>query len=452
MSPSTVRRALTGRNPGRSLVPRSDGAKRMPAGPETRMDRRLARFVPIAAAVAAVATGAATGPALAADTTFNPSVNFGISAISNVQYVGTGDRQSDNTGVIGISLPVRHFRAQNELRFNYRADYRKYSDESALDNLQQFAELMWTRRIRRQFRFSVAAEGALTQEQGEPLRGDETNYFLAQRTERRVYGGRMSFRHDFLRQRWQWGLALSGLNAQFRNIDDFQPDPSGRQVADQRILAGTVDVQRLIRRRYYVGAYFGYGGIQNDAAPDETVRRAGLEVERRVAERSSFQVRVGWFGRELDDEGAMLNPNFRSDGLDLNVRFNQGQEIGPVQLGFNVGVAPSTGGGIAGTSTNFYAGAQVSNLDRRATWNWQVGLRYAIREPTDNDALRLHTFSLLGEIERRIGRKAGLRLRTQWVKQIDDDPTRVDGEYIKLAAGVVWYPFGGSRVAVATGE
>jgi hypothetical protein len=198
--------------------------------------------------------------------------------------------------------------------------------------------------------------------------------------------------------------------------------------------------------------YFGYAAIRNEAVPDERVRRVGLEFERRVAERSSFGIRLGWFGRELVDQDVETPPNFQDQGLDISIRFSQGRELGPFRFGFNLGAAPSTGGGIAGTSTNYFAGAQVTNSDRTATWNWEVAFRYAVREPSENDTLRLQTFSLIGEIERRLGRTAGIRLRTRWVRQQDDDPSRVDGEFVSAAVRLVWYPLGGRRIAVATGE
>jgi len=114
-----------------------------------------------------------------------------------------------------------------------------------------------------------------------------------------------------------------------------------------------------------------------------------------------------------------------------------------VRFEFYFGVTPSAGGDLAGTSTNLTAGVDMLPNNQTGRWLWQLGSRYAVRQPVDLDRATTRTLSFAGWIERFLADRVSFRL---WARSVDqtsaENISALTGAYTTAGLSMVWYPLG----------
>jgi hypothetical protein len=118
---------------------------------------------------------------------------------------------------------------------------------------------------------------------------------------------------------------------------------------------------------------------------------------------------------------------------------------GKITLGLDVGIAPSGGGSLEGTSTDSSVRLYLAKNPIRSPWTWDVGIRYTRRQSSLEGVPTYQTAGLGGGVQYALSNLLSLRLSASATRQLDanDDVTSAEFRFARL--GLVVYPKGRAR-------
>jgi hypothetical protein len=390
--------------------------------------------------------GSVSAVTAAAVTRYNPSLAFGYARTGDVTFFGTG--ASDDSWNAVVNLPWTRQGDTAQTALGYSGRYTSYKTFTSLNDLAHSAYASHSRQLGPRTNFRISARASRSQDQGNPFEPNFGNTFLSRRTVRNLASFGIGLDRAISR-RWRWSVGANANWARFDEIEDFDAGPVGPGVENGQTYTITTGMSRSISERSSLGGSYRFGIIEKEDSPDERGHVLTVDFSRKVKTKGTFGFSIGGYQRSRigieDDSG------YRNSGVfaSANLGFGDDLEVGPFQFRFNLGGGPSMGGGLSGTSTNWYAGVTVTESNYRATtkWRWSIAARYSYRIPTDRDLADTATFSMGGSVERQFVRQLAARVAYRWVEQQQqDDSFAATGSFNVIVAGLVWYPLGGTRV------
>lgn len=379
---------------------------------------------------------------------FNPELSLAAGYDTNVNILGSADENSgDELAQVRVLLPYRVIRTRWDLLASYRLSYNVYRNNNDFDNAAHWLNFAWNTDVGRFSNVGLYVRANRTQDQGDPYGTDDTDLNLTQRTQRTFL--RLGVRFDqAVGRRWKWGFAAEGGTAVYEEIEGSAPPPDAPPVEDRDSYKLRFHLDRVLNARNDLGGYITGEYIDFEFNPDQTLTRLGLEWKHRRTEALGFRSRLGVYSRQQPEVPGDETPNLNTTGVELGFVLDYEQIVGPAALTFEVFAAPSTGGLLPDGSTNVGVGVIATRANPRLQWDWSLATRYIYRIPTQTTDPDVQTLSIDGRIERRFGRKFGLRLRARYVDQTDNGNGNAVGSYGVVGLRFVWYPIGGTRLAM----
>lgn len=394
-----------------------------------------------AAGLVLCVVGAGFAPAFAQRTTFNPSVRFDYEYTDNARILEDGTaKPSDTAAALGVSLPFqRDLRGDDFVSFSLQASRRQYQSFGEFDHTDVGASAQYSKKTRGGFAWDLQGRAVQSQKQAQPDPGIGDADFLSRRVEQRAFGVRTSFA-DTIGRRWNWRATADAVQSEFDRVDDAEvpTDPTAATPEGRTVYGAGFGVGRKVTRKTQIGARLGYRVFDLDLTPDETVQRLGVSVDHQFTENFSLRVGIGAFRRSSDgDEDAL-----RTEGVSSNFGIDYGRAIKKFRFSFDLGVRPSDGGAILGTSNDTTAALSVSRGDSNNPWSWGASIRHTHRVPTERALESTDTVSLGTSVERVVGKRLSLRLGVSWAEQSGStESAGNDASVYTGRFGLVWYPF-----------
>lgn len=380
--------------------------------------------------------------------TFNPELSVAAGYDTNVEYLGSpNEGTSDEVAQLRAFLPYRVVRTRWDLLLSYRLSYNVYRNNNDFDYAGHHLNLGWTTDVGRFSRFGLWTRASRTQDQGDPYGQDETDLNLTQRTQRTFLRVGMTFDQQVGR-RWKWGLGLNAGRATYQRVEGTTPPADAPPLEDRDSYKLEFRLDRILNPRNDLGGYVSGEYVEFELNPAQTLTRIGMEWNHRRTQALGFRSRLGVYSRRQDDIPGGESPTLNRSGIELGFVLDYEQLVGPAILTFEAFAEPSTGGLLPDGSTNIGVGVIATRANPRLQWDWSLASRYTYRIPSESTNPDIQTLSIDGRIERRFGRKVGLRLRARYVDQTDNGNGGVSGSYGIVGLRFVWYPIGGSRLAM----
>lgn len=414
-----------------------------------RRRRRYGRPRP-AATTAALLVLAISAPATAQQAgeegggrhmTFNPSLSVGYGYVDNVVQAGTpSSSTSSSAASASLTLPVRRDLTRGRFEVAYRGLFRSYESFNVLDHVDHYLDSRLEHRFRRRSKLELSARYTRTQEGGDPTRLQDGNVYISSRVERESYGASILFDHG-IGARWKWSIATDAGKSKIASIKDFSPDtPPGIAPEGATSYGGALGIEREVSGRTSLGVRYRYQHFEPDTAPKEDVHEVVGRFTRTFRRKARLGFDFGGFSRSR-----AVETDYRTSGFTGGVDYSYGP-VGRVRYTIGVAVAPTSGGSLAGTSTDTRV---VFTITSENTRKWDLGFAsyYARRVASVTTVPDVDTVSGSAWIERRFARKVSIRLDGNWVDQSSSLPGFSEGSYAYVNAFVVWYPLGGTRLA-----
>lgn len=422
------------------------------------------RITSPACGAAAVLTVLLLGPcpARGQETLFNPSISLEYGYTDNVEFSGT-DQTSDNATRLAVMLPVVRYSPKGWIVFSYSPSYYKYRDSDLLDRDEHRLRFGVSRQTSRRSWVDFTTRFARTQTQGDvlnqgaidlpapgagaggdlpPLDLEEGSLLLTERTERDLIGADLGLRHQ-PSERWTWSARVGASDWQHTRIEGFPEGPESAVVEDRTEYRASTGGARSLSRTTSLGVRYGYRHTKLDISGEEDMHSVVLTLEHQAGPHLSFGGEIGGYTRTSTppEDGA---GDLTRNGMRAMARLRRSYRR--VVFGMFAGYAPTSGGDLAGTSTDSTLGLSLAGAGSVA-WDWNIGARYTRREPTDPDQPTRYAAGAYASVERRFGRSAALRLTASQVQQDNGVDGVEDPSVFRALFGVVWYPVGHTRLA-----
>jgi len=401
-------------------------------------------------------------PARGQETLFNPYVSVEYGYTNNVEFSGTA-QTADNSTRLTVMLPMVRYWPKGWMVFSYSPSYYKYRDSDLLDRDEHRLRFGVSTQVSRRSSLDFSTRFTRTQVQGEvlnqgaidlpapggggggdlpPLDLEEGSLLLSQRTERDLIGADLGFRQQAA-ERWDWYARVGASDWKHTMIEDFPEGPESSLVEDRSEYRGNLGVARSLSRTTSLGARYGYRHTELDISGEEDMHSVMLTLEHQAGPKLSVGGELGGYRRTSTapgDSAGDLTRNGMRGALRLRREYRR------VVFGLFAGYAPTSGGDLAGTSTDSSLGLGLAGTGS-AAWDWNLGARYTRRRPTDPDQPTRTATGVSGAVERRFGRSAALRLTASHVRQDNGIEGIENPSVFRALFGVVWYPVGHTRLA-----
>lgn len=377
-----------------------------------------------------LALGVFASPASAkATTSFDPVISVEERFEDNVQFIATEDAaQSDWSTRIGAVLPWGWQWKKTSASLNYSPMFVRYSEFSTLDHMANRLNFNTNTRFSPRSSLAFRTSARRIQAQGFAGSVEDPDLDLNQRTTRNL--GRADLNYErAMSQRWDWELGGGASVAIYEEIEERQPGdppPSTENRAEFRVSTAMV---REMSRKARFGARYLYSRYDLEYSGTEDIHAVALTASYDVGRRVALSIDLGGFYRTDFGDGDIESEKTSSSDFLGRLQFERTYRR--TELTIYARYAPSSGGSRIGTSTNSVAGIQLSSHDTQ-TWNWSGAVRYSYRDPTNPLVAAVNTGSVGGYLERALGRKLGLRLRSNLVSQ--------ENIYFNAGLMLTWYP------------
>jgi hypothetical protein len=380
---------------------------------------------------------------------FNPSLALGYSTTDNVNYLDspTVETANDTSAQLTANVPFeRRFRT-GTWDFEYLGYWTRYRDHSELDNGAHYAETGFRFQPTRRSTLRVNGVYALTQLQAvarvnpDFVTGDAL--FVGERQTARAYGLGLGY-HLGLGPTWSWDTNVSASTSNVHRIAGYEEDAAALPRQDSRAFQARTRFERERSGRFTLGGEYQYSRFDLIDSGLEDVHELSLVATRKFGRKSSIAGEIGAYRRSR----AASDPtaSYVQNGALLTVGYSYAPTTALVAR-VAVGIVPSAGGTLQGTSTNRTFQAFLNGNHERHRVYWELGGYHGVREPSDETTPTLTILSLTGSIEHAIGTLFGMRLQTGWVDQSSDVEGYAQAQYYSASLSGVWYPLGRSRVA-----
>lgn len=378
-----------------------------------------------------------------AGTVFNPQLAVEQAYNDNVRFVGEGDSgaaggDSDSVTRLSAVLPVVREGKRSTLHFSYSPSFERHQDLDELDYDSHFLSLGLNTSTSRRSKVSFLSTYARTQMQGRPSSLDEAELFLTGRTNRELFRADLTHGKQ-LSARWSFRGGLNYGESRFDDIKDFDP-AAPVPLEDRTDYGGTVQLGRAVSEKTTVGLAYGLQRFELEprettgTSTDETVHSLTFTVDRTVSRRMTLNAAIGGFRSTSDPETA----DDPRTGAQANLGLTRAYRS--MALSLDASHRPSSGGALAGTSTDSALGLRLNGAALEP-WSWSVSSRLARRDPTNDDEEPVHSVAAGGSLERGFARVLALRLSADYVDQTSDEPL-LEARYYTAGIGLVWYPLG----------
>ncbi len=371
--------------------------------------------------------------ALAAQDTFDMSVELGNGYTDNVRYIGP-DPVSDQYRVVRLNLPYVRRTPSQRLRLGYRPAYVRYSDTDVLDHDEHRLEFDLDTRPSRKSRLRSRAGFTRTQMRGTPESATDPDLFLTRRSDTDLLLFNVALQRE-VSARWSWEATLGGSAQLYKPISGVEG--SGSDVEDRKQYSGGMHVSRTVSRTSSVGLRYGFQRFDLEDSGEEDAHQFEATYEKRLAERMSLLTALGGF--QAEGEGA----DGRRTGTSAQVTLSHRYET--LQLDLSASHAPSAGGALRGTATQTRVGLALSSLGGRQRWRWLAAPYYGRRESSAAGRQAIDAVGIRAELERRFAWRYGVRLGTHWFDQTDRDSV------FSGNASFLWYPLGARPIGGRSG-
>jgi hypothetical protein len=429
----------------------SESPKRRHAAPP---HSGYARVLPVILLVAGVAV-----PSDAGKSTFNPQVTFGVNYTDNVAFVTgeSGDSEptqsrEDVSSRLRLFLPYTNEMKRSSLRLAYETGYRAYRVYEQLNFLGHRLSFVYETTPRRKHSLGIFTNLVMTQDQGNATRRteDDVDFFLSERTERKYIDFGVRYQHR-INARWRWDTTVAASMARFESIEGLDAPDVEPTVENRNAYRFAVGFNHYVSSRDYLGGRYRFQLSELETTGNEKFHSLSLTAGREFSKDFSLGLELGGYKRQRDDTEETSPSDFRDEGLYASVAVGYARPVGPLRLGFVTGVTPTTGGSLAGTSTNVTAALNVTQVTARV-WDWSASTRYTRRIPSDRSIPTTDTSSLNGSITRGLTNLLGINFYAAYAKQtvVDEAPEdypRSTGSFFTVGLGLVWYPLGRMRIA-----
>ncbi len=380
---------------------------------------------------------------------FNPSLSLGYSTTDNVNYLDgpTIDTASDTSMQLTATVPIeRRFRT-GTWDFSYNGYWTRYSGHSELDNAAHYAETGFHFNPSRRSTLRINGVYTLTQlqavarENPDFVTGDAL--FVGERQTVRAYGLGLGYRAG-IGPTWSWDTNVSASTANVKPIAGYDDTAAGLPRQDSRAFQARTRFDRERSERFTLGGEYQYSRYDLTDSGLEDVHELSVTATRKIARKSSIAGEVGAYRRSRDS--ADPTASYLQNGALLSVGYSYTPRTG-LDARASVGIVPSSGGTLAGTSTNRTIQAYLTGNHERRRVTWEFGGYHSVREASDETIPTLQIVSLTGSVEHAIRALFGLRFQTTWVDQSSDVEGYSEAEYYSISLSGVWYPLGRTRVS-----
>ena len=398
----------------------------------------------------------ATAPALAQRRTeFDPSISLLWWHTDNVDVVAEGapaDSAADSYTTLGVALPLTKNMHWGSVGLSYLGSYTRYDANSVYDNLAHTAHGSLTTNLGRGGRLTGELFYSLTQDQGIPERIGDDDQFLTVRTTRTFYGGALRYDRSVRRSVIASWIRVS--HSVFDPIEDTSlPDIPGvvQLLPENRTLvSGSFEYRHLFSRRFSLGPRYDIGYADLERSANDTYHTFSAAFGYKVSEHFSFDGALGATFRSTagDLEQGLRGEDETGVAWILTVRIDPplaAVQSGKIKLGLDVGISPSGGGALEGTSTNSYVRVYLASGAYVSRWSWDVGVRYTRRDSTLDTAPTVSSAGLEGSVQYGLGNLVSARLGAGWYEQLDSQTETTNASFRTVNVGVVLYPRGRAR-------
>ena len=411
------------------------------------------------ASVLAVATAPAlaaeTAPAAAERTEFEPAISLAWWRTDNVDVVANevpADSAADSYATLGVALPLTRNQRWGSIGLSYVGSYTRYDKASVYDNIAHAVFASVTKTLGSEGRLTAETFYALTQDQGIPDRIGDDDQFLTVRTERTFYGG--GLRYDKTGRRSEIASWLRASRSVFDPIEDTSlpaiPGVVQLLPENRTLFSGSFEYRYSFTRRFSLGPRYdvGYADLQRNA--NDTYHTFSAAFGYEVSEHFSFDGAVGatFHSTAADLERGLPGQDETRLAWILTLRIDPplaAVQKGKIKLGLDVGISPSGGGALEGTSTNSYARVYIGSGAYSSRLDWDVGIRYTRRDATLDTVSTFESAGLEGSLQYGLGPLFSARVGAGWGRQLDADAGITNASFSSVSAGVVLYPRGRAR-------
>jgi hypothetical protein len=413
-------------------------------------------IVSVLAVTTAPALAAETAPSPGQRTEFEPAISLLWWHTDNVDVVADdvpADSAADSYTTLGVALPLTRNQRWGSIGLSYVGSYTRYDKSSVYDNIAHTAFASVTKNLgSRGGRLTAETFYALTQDQGIPDRIGDDDQFLTVRTERTFYGG--GLRYEKTGRRSEITSWLRSSRSVFDPIEDTSlpviPGVVQLLPENRTLVSGAFEYRYSFSRRFSLGPRYdvGYADLERNA--NDTYHTFSAAFGYEVSEHFSFDGAVGatFHSTAADLERGLPGQDETRLAWILTLRIDPplaAVQKGKIKLGLDVGISPSGGGALEGTSTNSYGRVYVGSGAYSSRWDWDVGIRYTRRDSFLESVSTFESAGLEGSLQYGLGPLFSARVGAGWGRQLDADAGVTNASFSSASAGVVLYPRGRAR-------
>ena len=370
--------------------------------------------------------------------TFEPEVRAEVGHSDVVYYVGEEPRP-DWFAVGALLLPLRGEGPRNRWELSWEPAAFRHREMAELDHYEHRVRVAAESVRREGTSFAVAAGWQRSQEQGDPTSTLAGDLFLVPRSELDTSSFLASLRRE-RGARLVWNVEARAADSNYTPLPDPEADLPPVVLEDRREVEVAAGLSRLVSRATEVGLECRYLRYELDVTGDENDHLLSVTTRRRTSERTTVEGRVGVFRRELEPSETVEVPGDTTEaGIQAAIGLEHATAQGRVSVTGSHG--PSSGGGLAGTSTDTVVGVRWGSA-RADRLRWGTGARWAMRDPTIEGDPTLRSVGAGGDVEWLPKPQIGLRLRADWVRQSGGDAIARNGSFLTASIGLHWYPLG----------
>ncbi len=370
--------------------------------------------------------------------TFEPEVRADAVHSNNVYFLpGENEPRADWFARLGLFLAVRGESARGPWALNYEPAVLRYLEESELDRWEHRASLNGETRAGRRTTLAYGAAFTRTYTQGGSGSLEPQDLLLVPRAELDVLSASVSARREIAR-RWTWTGELLGSDLDYAAVGE-----DTGLLEDRRSYGAALEFERSMSPSATFGIEYRLLRSELDATGDENDHIVAFTSGLGISENTILTVVGGAFLRAISsEEDSELDE--RDQRIGAHGRVALDHVMREAMLHVEAAHVPSTGGALAGTSTDTTAslGWSGSHLDR---WLWTTSARWARRRPTIEGEPILESMGAGAESEWRPHPRLGWRLGGDWLRQTGGESVGLDGSFVTVRVGMTWYTRGSSR-------
>jgi hypothetical protein len=189
---------------------------------------------------------------------------------------------------------------------------------------------------------------------------------------------------------------------------------------------------------------YRYRWVTLDRSYTETGHDVRATFGWRFSDSFGLRFGVGGYIRERDEPGDLTGADSTATGLlwllalDITPPIRAIQK-GQVVLSFDIGITPSAGGAIEGTSTNSRVALYLTKGGRISWWKWGLGTRYTRRDSSYGDTPSYQTWGFDGWVEAYAADSVAFRFGATWSDQTSNNDSVRPASFTTAYGGLVWY-------------